>query len=66
MSTCILANSEDPDEILHNDAFHQFLHCMLRQKWSSEKVQYHLEINLLPLMYTNDFSRFIVSNQKGS
>ena len=25
-----LANSEDPDEILHNAAFNQGLHCLLR------------------------------------
>ena len=28
MST--LANSEDPDEMQHNAAFHQGLHCLLR------------------------------------
>ena len=25
-----LANSEDPDEMLHNVAFHQGLHCLLK------------------------------------
>ena len=25
-----LANSEDPDEMLHDAAFHQGLHCLLR------------------------------------
>ena len=25
-----LTNSEDPDEMLHNAAFHQGLHCFLR------------------------------------
>ena len=25
-----LANSEDPDEMQHNAAFHQGLHCLLR------------------------------------
>ena len=25
------ANSEDPDEMPHNAAFHQGLHCLLRQ-----------------------------------
>ena len=33
MST--LANSEDPDEMQHNAAFHQGLHCLLRLKQSS-------------------------------
>ena len=32
-----LANSEDPDEMLHNAAFHQGLHCLLLQKQSSVK-----------------------------
>ena len=31
------ANSGDPDEIPYNTAFHQGLHSLLRQKWSSEK-----------------------------
>ena len=30
-----LANSEDPDEMLHYAAFHQGLHCLLLQKQSS-------------------------------
>ena len=39
------ANSEDPDEMPQNVAFHQGLHCLLRQTCSSEKdVQYYLEI----------------------
>ena len=36
-----LANSEDPDEMQHNAAFHQGLHCLLRLKRSSE-----IKINL--------------------
>ena len=35
MST--MANSEDPDEMPHKAAFHQGLHCLLRQNRSSEK-----------------------------
>ena len=27
-----LANSEDPDEMQHNAAFHQGLHCLLKLK----------------------------------
>ena len=30
-----LANSEDPDEMQHNAAFHQGLHCLLRLKQPS-------------------------------
>ena len=34
---CTLAICEDPDEMLHNAALHQGLHCLLRQNRSSEK-----------------------------
>ena len=30
--TDTLANSEDPDEMQHNAAFHQGLHCLLLRK----------------------------------
>ena len=30
-----LANSDDPDEMLHHAAFHQGLHCLLRLKQPS-------------------------------
>ena len=32
-----LTNSEDPNEMLHNAAFHQSLHCLLKEKRSSDK-----------------------------
>ena len=32
-----LANNEDPDEMSHYAAFHQGLHCLLKQKQFSEK-----------------------------
>ena len=32
-----LENSDDPDEMPQNAAFHQGLHCLLKQKQSSEK-----------------------------
>ena len=35
------ANSEDPDEMLHNTAFDQGLHCLLRQYRTSEKEMQH-------------------------
>ena len=35
--TGTLANSEEPDEMQHNAAFHQGLHCFLRLKRSSYK-----------------------------
>ena len=37
----ILANSEDPDEMQHNAAFHQGLHCLLRFKQSSRTEMGH-------------------------
>ena len=40
-----LANSEDPDEMPHNAAFHQGLHYLLREKQFSEKeIRFLLEI----------------------
>ena len=60
------ADREDPDQMLHNVAFHQGLHCLLRQKWSSgKKLQFCLEIKTCdPLNYTMDHSKFIASIQK--
>ena len=58
-------NSEDPDEMLHNAAFHQGLYCLV-QKWSSEKeIQFYLEIITCDLlMYQMDHSKSIASNLK--
>ena len=39
-----LVNGEDTDEMLQNAAFHQGLHCLLRQNQSSEKYNIYLEI----------------------
>ena len=49
-----LANSEDPDEILHSATFHQCLQYLLRLKGSSEKeIQFQLEIITCdPSIYT--------------
>ena len=33
-----LANSEDPDEMQHNAAFHQGLHCLLRFKMTFREI----------------------------
>ena len=39
--TGTLTNSADPDEMLHNAAFHLGMHCLLRQNQSSKKeIQY--------------------------
>ena len=63
---CNLANSEDPDEIQHHGSFHQGLHCLPRQKQSSEKeMQYIFEIITHdPSIHKMDHSRIIVSNPK--
>ena len=37
-----LASSEDPDEMPHYAAFHQGLHCLLRQNQSSERKKYNI------------------------
>ena len=62
----IFANSEDPDEMPHDVAIHQGLHCLPRQKRSSEKeIQFDLEILTCHLsICTMDYSKFIVLNQK--
>ena len=40
-----LTNSLDPNEMPHHVAFHQGLHCLLRQSRSSEEeIQYLFEI----------------------
>ena len=36
-----LANSEDPDEMQHNAAFHQCLHCFLILKQPSGTEMHH-------------------------
>ena len=58
-----LANSEDPDEMPHNVAFHQGLHSLLRQNRSSEKeIQYFIKIITCdPSIYTMDHPDFTVS-----
>ena len=64
MST--LANSADPDEMPHIVAFHQGLHCLLRQKQSSVKeLQFYFEIIICDSsICIMDHPKFIVSNQK--
>ena len=61
-----LANSEDPDEMPHDAAFHLGLHCLLRQKRSAEKEIQFLFGNITcdPSIYTMDHPKFMVSNQK--
>ena len=57
-----LTNSEDPDEMPHNAAFHLGLHCLLRQNQSSKnEIHFFFEIiNCNPSIYTMDHPDFIV------
>ena len=54
MST--LANNEDPDKMPYNAAFHQGLHCLLRQK---------LSCNLSPLNIYNGPSKVYCIKPEG-
>ena len=58
-----LANGEDPDEMQHNAAFHQGLHCLLRLKQPSGTELHHNFENSTcePLKYTMDSPILIVS-----
>ena len=58
-----LAKSEDPDEMQHNPAFHQGLHCLLRLKLpSGTKIHHNLQNSTCdPLTYTMGSSILIVS-----
>ena len=51
--TGTLANSEDPDEMQHNAAFHQDLHCLLRLKLpSGTEIHHNVETSTCdPLKY---------------
>ena len=57
-----LANSEDPDEMQHNAAFHQGLHCLLRLKQPPGTEIHH---NLLPLKIQNGQSHSYCINMYG-
>ena len=58
-----LANSEDPDEMQHNAAFHQCLHCLLRLKYhSGTEIHHNLSNSTFdPLKYTMGSPVLIVS-----
>ena len=62
-----LANSAELDEMQHNAAFHQGLHCLLRFKQPSiTEIHHNLEISTLdPLRYTMDSPILIVSKCMG-
>ena len=50
-----LTNNEDPDEMSHDAAFHQSLHCFLRQHLYSEKETQYIFLKIIscwPSIYT--------------
>ena len=57
-----LANSEDPDEMQHNVAFHRGLHCLLRLKQpAGTEIHHNFENSTCdPLKYTMDSPILIV------
>ena len=58
----ILANSEDPDEMKHNVAFHRGLHCLL-EKMDLQRKKYNIFFEIItrdPSIYTMDHHDFIV------
>ena len=58
-----MANGEDPDEMQHNAAFHQGLHCLLRLKQPpGTEIHHNLENSIcIPLKYKMDNTILIVS-----
>ena len=71
--TGTLTNSEDPDEMPHNAAFHQDPHCLLRHNRSSEKeilyIKYNIFLEIIicdPLIYTLDHPDLIVCSFMGN
>ena len=55
-----LANSEAPDEMSHYAAFHQGLHCLLRQNQSSVSNFIWKLLPVAPSINTIDYSKLIV------
>ena len=62
---CTLVNSEEPDEMSHNIAFHQGLYYLLRQKQSQEKeINFYLEIITCdPSIYTMDHPVYCIKSE---
>ena len=58
-----LENSQDPDEVQHNAAFHQGLHCLLRFKqFSGTEIHHNLGNSFCdPLKYKMSSPILIVS-----
>ena len=66
----ILTNSEDPDKMPYNAAFHQDLHCLLRQNPFSEKgIYFSGNYNLCLIDHSDltlsNFMRNPIGTEKG-
>ena len=62
-----MANSKDPDEMPHRAAFHQGLHCLLRQnQYLDEEMFCVFFVEIITcnpsILYTMDHPDFTVSN----
>ena len=60
----LIANSEDPDEMLYNAAIHQGLCCLLRPKKILRRQYFPDIITRAPSNYTMNHPRITISNQK--
>ena len=57
-----LTNSEDPDEMTHNAAFRQYLHCYGKKIFGQKSFFFpFFKYNLTPL----DYVQWTIPNQKG-
>ena len=65
LKMCTWANSEDPDEMPQNVAFHHGIHCLPRKAhFSGTEIHHILEIPTCdPLKYIMDDPILIVSNK---
>ena len=62
-----LANSEDLDEMMHDTAFQQGMHCLPRQNQTSKKeINFSKIITCNPSIYIMNHPDFTVSNFMGN
>ena len=61
------ANNEDPDEMQHNAAFHQGLHCLKNIKKGLQTKEYNIfeNFNLTPLDLYNGLSQVYCIKAEG-
>ena len=62
-----LTNSEDPDEMPHNPAFHHGLHCLIAMAKTIFRERNTFYVGIItsdPWVYKMEPPKFIASNQK--